>query len=232
MFRWGARIIHKMMAAYQNIQSTRNVDALIYVDHNYLNWYRALNVTSHPCMVAIPNFTAIPTVPPSCEEKNLLDKDPQDENPQVVSIIFARRFFEYRGTRLFCTAMKKVFDQGHKVSVTFAGTGPDEEWMKKSMEAYGTVEFIQYESADSLNVHKNKDIAVVPSLGSEGTSLSLLEAMAAGCAVVATNVGGLTDIVLDGYNGLLIQPDENELHKAICRLIENPSLRHQLAHNA
>ncbi|WP_420491566.1 glycosyltransferase [Neobacillus drentensis] len=52
-------------------------------------------------------------------------------------------------------------------------------------------------------------------LGSEGTSLSLLEAMAAKCAEIATNVGGMTNIILDNYNGLIINPDESELYLAL-----------------
>ena len=77
-----------------------------------------------------------------------------------------------------------------------------------------------------------KDIAVVPTVGSEGTSLSLLEAMASGCAVVCTNVGGMTNIVLDGYNGLMIYPEEEELYNALTCLIEDSSLRAKLQANA
>ena len=76
------------------------------------------------------------------------------------------------------------------------------------------------------------DIAVVPTTGSEGTSLSLLEAMASGCAVVCTNVGGMTNIVLSGYNGLMISPEEDELFDALATLIEDASLRARLQSNA
>lgn len=49
--------------------------------------------------------------------------------------------------------------------------------------------------------------------------------MAAGCAVICTNVGGMTNIIIDGYNGLMINPDEDSLYKALDRLIEDKLLR-------
>ena len=76
------------------------------------------------------------------------------------------------------------------------------------------------------------DIAVVPTLASEGTSLSLLEAMSAQCAVVCTNVGGMTNIVIDGYNGTMVNPDSGSLYEAIDALIVDADLRKKLADTA
>jgi glycosyltransferase involved in cell wall biosynthesis len=72
---------------------------------------------------------------------------------------------------------------------------------------------------------------VIPTRYSEGTSLSCLEALASGKAVIATNVGGLADLILPDFNGLLIEPDEAALYAAICRLIDDPGLRERLAAN-
>ena len=91
------------------------------------------------------------------------------------------------------------------------------------------VHFISYSPEESLTIHQCHDIAVVPTCGSEGTSLSLLEAMAAGCAVIASNVGGMTNIILDGYNGLMISPDVDELAMALLRLIDDIALRTRIA---
>jgi len=81
-----------------------------------------------------------------------------------------------------------------------------------------------------LEIHKDKHIAVVPTVGSEGTSLSLLEAMSAQCAVVCTNVGGITNIVLNNYNGKIVNAgDVDQLYQAIKELIDNPESRERLA---
>ena len=115
------------------------------------------------------------------------------------------------------------------MSITIAGEGPDERLLRDNLAYYSHVRFIRYDSNDSLQVHSDMHIAVIPTIGSEGTSLSLLEAMAAGCAVVCTNVGGMTNVVIDGYNGLLITPNEDELYHSIKRLLDNDIERQEIA---
>ena len=65
----------------------------------------------------------------------------------------------------------------------------------------------------------------------EGTSLSCIEAMATGNAIVATNVGGLPNLVVGGLNGLLINPEGGELYRAVKRLVRDRALREELARN-
>jgi glycosyltransferase involved in cell wall biosynthesis len=71
--------------------------------------------------------------------------------------------------------------------------------------------------------------AVVPSLWPEPFGLVALEAAAAGKAVIASDIGGLMDIVVDGETGLLVAPkDQPALRGAIIRLIEDDALRADL----
>lgn len=204
--------------AFRTINRVSRCSLLVCVDYNFQNWYRTQLAYPEVSTVVIPNFTRIPQYV-SREEKE-------------ISIIFARRFFEYRGTRIFANAIEKILDNYSKVSVTFAGEGPDEEYLKKKFLKNKNVTFTKYESNESIEVHQQFNIAVVPTTGSEGTSLSLLEAMAAGCAVVSTDVGGLTNIILNNYNGLLIPPEEISLYNAIESLITNPELMNKLSKNA
>lgn len=76
------------------------------------------------------------------------------------------------------------------------------------------------------------DIVAVPSQN-EAFSLVLVEAMAAGCAVIASRVGGMAEIVDDSVTGLFIPPDSSaSLSAAIRRLALNPELRLSLAARA
>jgi glycosyltransferase involved in cell wall biosynthesis len=73
------------------------------------------------------------------------------------------------------------------------------------------------------------DIFVLPSL-SEALSNALMEAMACGCPVVASNVGGNPELVRDGETGLLFEPgDAAGLSTALQTLIENETLRKRMA---
>ena len=73
------------------------------------------------------------------------------------------------------------------------------------------------------------DIFVLPSL-TEGMSITILEALAAGCAVVATRVGGVPEVIVDGVTGLLVPPaSAGALAGAVAVLADNPYLRQSVA---
>ncbi len=76
------------------------------------------------------------------------------------------------------------------------------------------------------------DLYVFPSLH-EGFPYSILEAMRAGCPIIATAVGGIPEAILDGKDGLLVRPGDSEaLKTAIERLIKDPGTRLSLGVNA
>ncbi len=79
--------------------------------------------------------------------------------------------------------------------------------------------------------YTDADIFVLPSLW-EGFGVVLMEAMAFGLPVVATNVGGVPEIIRDGYNGLMVPPrDSTLLAEALRRLCREPSLRLLMSKN-
>jgi glycosyltransferase involved in cell wall biosynthesis len=193
----------------------------ICVDYNFLNWYRTFNhVEDNSTIRVIPNFADIDTVQPRTVEK-------------FRKVIFARRFVEPRGAVLAIEAARHLLQKYADITFTFAGDGGLKSRLDSLERSYpGRVEVTRYKSGDSLDIHRQHDIAIVPTLGSEGTSLSLLEAMAAGCAVVCTNVGGMTNIIIDRFNGLMINPDTTDLIQAIESLYLDPVLGNGLVVNA
>jgi glycosyltransferase involved in cell wall biosynthesis len=69
------------------------------------------------------------------------------------------------------------------------------------------------------------DVFVLPS-GNEGTPVTAIEALASGCPVVATRVGGVPDVVSDGEDGFLVTPAAVEqLAERLAELARNPDLR-------
>ncbi len=82
--------------------------------------------------------------------------------------------------------------------------------------------------SDIPQLMKSFDIFALPSL-SEGLSSAILEAMACSLPIVASNVGGIPELVQDGKNGLLVAPaDPAALAEAIQKLGENPESRLQM----
>lgn len=91
------------------------------------------------------------------------------------------------------------------------------------------VHFAGYVPHDQLAERfQDASILVNPSL-SESFGMSLIEAMAAGVPVVATQVGGMVDIVEDGKTGMLVEPDDaDRLAEAIIRLTSDVHLRNRM----
>ncbi len=209
--------LSKARFAYNEHKRMRYVNHVVCVDYNFLNWYRTQVDVPNSNFTVIPNFTKIADI----------NEKPDD----VIKIIFARRFVKHRGTRVFAEAIDRLLSDYDNIEVTVAGRGPDEEYLHNKLDKWNEkVIFTQYTADESLGIHSDKHIAVVPTVGSEGTSLSLLEAMSSQCAVVCTDVGGMTNIVLNGYNGLMVGAgDSEQLYSAIKDLIDNPADRKRMA---
>ncbi len=78
---------------------------------------------------------------------------------------------------------------------------------------------------NKLDLFREADIFVYPSY-SEGMPIAVIEAMACGLPIIATRVGGLPDLVIDGINGILVDAGcANQLVGALKNLISNPDQR-------
>lgn len=99
--------------------------------------------------------------------------------------------------------------------------------------------FVGYVPWDQTPAYlKAADVFVVPSVRDKAGNVDglpnvLLEAMAAGCAIVASHIAGIPEVIRDGENGLLVPPgDEIALAEKICYLLSNKNLRKQLGEAA
>lgn len=202
------QIVNKMLRCLKNVSRFNNVKNIVCVDYNFLNWYRTIGTIKNDKVVkVIPNYAS--TVKNYDEISRKLEKRTHN------NILFARRFVDYRGTILFSNVVEKILKEFPETKITFAGNGPLESFLRQKFGNNDNVTITSFEAKDSVDFHFDYDIAVVPTIFSEGTSLSLNEAMGAGCFPIATHVGGMTNMIIDGFNGKLVYPNEDSLYQAI-----------------
>ncbi|WOB43955.1 glycosyltransferase family 1 protein [Thermoleptolyngbya oregonensis NK1-22] len=128
--------------------------------------------------------------------------------------------------------IKPVLEAIPNARLALVGDGPYRADLEKIFEGTPTF-FAGYMTGKTLgSAFASADAFIFPSR-TETLGLVLLEAMAAGCPVIAANAGGIPDIVTDGVNGYLFDPaDDRGAIAATQRLLSNAAERDQLRQNA
>ena len=124
--------------------------------------------------------------------------------------------------------IRPVLEAMPQTRLALVGDGPYRQQLERIFEGTATT-FVGYLAGEELaSAYASGDAFLFPS-STETLGLVLLESMAAGCPVVGANRGGIPDIVSDGVNGCLYDPDQSEsLITAVQRLLGNGDTRQQL----
>ncbi|HYJ13821.1 MAG TPA: glycosyltransferase family 4 protein [Thermomicrobiales bacterium] len=151
------------------------------------------------------------------------------------TILFIGRFEESRkGFRYLLRAMPLVRQQFPDARLVVLGSGRPEKFATL-MERYGVhnVEFKGFVSQEEkARYYASADVCCVPSTGNESFGYVVVEPMAAGRAVVASNIAGYASVVRPGYNGILVEPrDPSALALALVRVLADRDLRERLGRN-
>jgi len=169
---------------------------------------------------AIPSTTAQPV---RWKERGIKD------GPVIVSVGQLARI---KGHRLLIEAFATL--KGHaNAHLVLVGDGPEETFLRKLVAARGLTERITFTGhlADPLPLIAAADVFVQPSL-TEGMSNALMEAMALGRCILATRVGAASDMMADGKEGQLVEPNVQGLAAGLECVLEDPSLRARLGEGA
>lgn len=150
-------------------------------------------------------------------------------------ILYPRRISSERGIIPMMLAADKLLGAFPDVEVEFAGelvegstVGRAFRYWQRTHPHTARIHQHTYDFKDIRDAYHRADIVVIPTLFSEGTSYACLEAMSCGLPVIASNVGGLNDLIQDGFNGLLVPPGEQALTAALVRLVQDRPERERL----
>jgi len=139
---------------------------------------------------------------------NLEASDSEIENIEKQNyLLYFGRLSKEKGLNILISAISKSGSQ-----LKIAGIGPEEKNLKElSYNLKASVEFLGFKSGKELKDLIIKARAVIiPSIWYENMPLSMLEALNLGTPVIASEIGGMPEIIKTGYNGLLFKPGNEE----------------------
>lgn len=188
-------------------------------------------------MYLIPNgIPAGMIVPP----RDLILKPPMGRNG-VIQLVYAGRLSREKGVDVAIQALAALIRErpAERFGLDIIGSGSDsyQRELRALILRLGIAENVtflgQLDHRHLLNRLGLYDIMIVPSRWVEPFSRVILEAMASGLPVIATNTGGTLEIIMDGFNGLLVPPDDpSAISRSVQRLLDSAMLAEGIRLNA
>ena len=154
----------------------------------------------------------------------------QDGTPNV---LFVGRLEPRKGVLDLLKAHRILRKTGSDHRLLIVGSGPQEREARRYVATRGlqSVEFLgRISDTEKAQLFRTVDVFASPATGGESFGIVLLEAMAAGAPIVASDIHGYKGVVRRDREGLLVPPHEpKELAKAIARLLGDPDLRAEMS---
>jgi len=152
------------------------------------------------------------------------------DSPVVFGV--AKGLHTVYGLDLLIEAFAQVYRHFPQTLLRIAGDGPERRPLEDLAEKLGVTEAIEWlgqiPNANVADFYQSVDIVVIPSR-QESFGVTAVEGSACARPVIASRVGGLTEVIVEGETGLLFSPENIfELVEGMERLIKDPTLRDRL----
>jgi len=207
----------------------RRMDAVVAVSEEVAREIRQLHVARSEQVHVIPLGLELDRFVHGASAPGMLRQDlGVSREAPLVGIV--GRLVPIKGLRYFLDAVSEVLRVVPDAVVVIVGDGPDRVALEERVRRQGLEQQVRFLGwrKDVERIFADLDLVVLSSL-SEGTPVTLIEAMAAGKPVVATRVGGVPDLIRDGETGVLVPPrDAAALAQAMIALLHDAERRHRL----
>lgn len=216
LYRWTARWVNGMIVVSEDVKKAL---------HEYAG---ALHGKVH----VIPNSVDIKRYNQEINQKAIRKELGLSPGHQVFAVVAT--FKKQKGHRYLIEAAASVISQFPDIRLLLIGDGELRDELKAQTQALGLNEHVHFLGlrTDVPKLLGASDYFVLPSLW-EGLPVSLIEAMACGLPVIATQVSGTKDVMIHNQTGLLVPPGEVEaLKDAMLQLLVHPELAQKMGEAA
>jgi len=215
----------------------------------WLDWLTDRLVTHHVCVsAAVAQFMIdqaglpaekVTTIPNGVDAACFAEAKPVDLSQFSIpknstTLLFVGRLDPQKAPLNLMQACEPVLSRQKQVHLLLVGDGPLKPDIESWIEQHSLVNRIHLTGwrDDVAGIYKAAHCLVLPSLW-EGMPNVVLEAMAAGLPVVATNVEGCNELIQDHQTGLLVPPDDiSALSEAISAMLQNPNRASEYAQSS
>lgn len=202
----------------------QNIEYGVCVDTNFINWVRTCDYSLAMKLVYVPNYY---------NPKDFVAK--QKDFSKDIVFTYPRRLYDARGIYLTLDVFDEILKKHSNIKLNLVGQTTDDKVIKAVnalIKKYpGSVTLKEYDMEDMYTAYEESHVVMIPTRYAEGTSLSCIEGMATNNALIATNVGGLPNLVINRFNGMLIEPNTESLKSAVEELIEDRNALEVMAKN-
>jgi glycosyltransferase involved in cell wall biosynthesis len=157
-------------------------------------------------------------------------------------ILFIGRIVEKKGVKYLIKALPDILLKYPDTELIICGDGPlrmEIENFAKIMGLDKKIRFVVYVSVENIKIEylSLSDILVVPSIitrhkDTEGLGVVILEGLSMGTAVIASDIGGIPDIITDGFNGFLVKSESSDdIVKKTVEILSDETLRRKFKDN-
>lgn len=151
-----------------------------------------------------------------------------------IKIIYVGRLVKNKGVHIILRALRLLLDEGRNVQVWLVGDGAEKEILQKMVADLGIGEKVRFWGKvdnDRLpSLYNSCDIAVFPTIHSEGLGKAVLEAEGCGLPVIVSDVGSLPSLAADGQGFVIPPEDDIVLCETVGRLADSVELRRRMGY--
>lgn len=206
----------------RNVSMCQRLRAVLCVDTNFINYLRTGGAPGRAVARCryVPNYVDLDAAP----EVRAADLS---RRHRARRLLFLRRCEEQRGPGLFLEVCERLRARNIEFSAKMIGAGSQQERIRRLIAEKRLDRVVELDSRGLDEVYgliNECSVSVVPSLWSEGTSLAAVESVALGVPVVATDVGGLGNVVIPHFNGFVTGADASSMAYYVERLLEDETL--------